>query len=648
MTEEYRMPKAVRSREAAIDPTINPAKIDPAKINPADVHRSQLPRSEPHRFSSLPRWVPRSWQFWGAFAVLGFSGLGVFSALTLFSLPDTPNCPAIFLPTASASARLYCAQNLADKRTVESLLKAIDLVNELPSDHPLRPEIDRSIEHWAKEILTLAGELFHSGDLQKAVDTAKRIPADTAAHQRVEQQVKDWQDLWAKAEKIYQEAEDAMRNNDLRQAFLTSTRLLSVGNKYWETTKYQELTTLIAETRTDGGKLDKAKGLAEQGGLENVLAAIQLVNEIQPKSHLYQEATGLIADFGRRLLDLADAALDNKNYNQAVEALKQIPDRANLKSEIQDFNLLAQARAQAWGGTVDDLQSAILQAQKLKSDRPLYGKAQQLAGRWQLEIQDIAYLERAQQLAQPGAVHNLAAAIEEARQIAPGNPRGQEAEEAIDRWTDSMQTIEDQPYIHRAEQYARSGDMPSLQRAINEANQVGAGRALSDQADQLIQGWTAQIQRLQDQPLLDRAEQLASAGNLSAAIATAEQVGEGRALSNEAQTQIDGWTSRQATNVQAYSPVGQNPMQQAYNSASLNTSSALLSAIQLANQIPLTSLDRTEANRMIDQWSFQLLQIAEDQAAYNLAEAIVIAESIPPGTRAYAAAQREARAWRQR
>jgi len=639
---------------------------------------------------SLPHWVPRNWQFWGAVSVLTFSGLGIFSALTLFSLPDSPNCPAIFLPTASASMRLYCAQLLAGKQTLDSLLKAIDLVNDMPSDHPLRAEIDRNIEDWSKEILKLAEDSFQNGDLEKAVNTVQRIPAQTTAHGRVAKQIKDWRSLWAKAEHIYQEAEENLRQNDLRQAFLTATRLLSVGNKYWETTKYKQLNDLITDTRVDGGKLDKAKGLADQGGLENLLTALKLLDEIKPASHLYQEATSVMSQFGQKMLDLADAALDRRDYKGATNILQQIPDRANLKAEIQDFNTIAQARAQGWGGTADDLQAAIQQARKLKNDRPLYSKAQQLIANWQLEIQDIAYLERARQLAQPGSIGDLSAAITEARQIPSSNPRGKEAQDAIEGWTATIQTIEDRPYLDRAEQFASIGDISSLQRAINEASRIGAGRALYDQADQRIRDWTNRIQRSQDQPLLERARLFANQGNLRAAIDAASQIGDGRALSSEAEANIRDWTQRseqledrpyleRARQLAAQGDLsaaiataeqiregrslyneaqadirtwrnqseGQDRMQQAYSAARFGTPPMLLSAIQIADQIPDHSPQRSEANQMIDQWSFQILQNAEGQAQLSLTNAIAIAESIPPGTGAYRAAQKDIQTWRQ-
>jgi len=59
-----------------------------------------------------------------------------------------------------------------------------------------------------------------------------------------------------------------------------------------------------------------------------------------------------------------------------------------------------------------------------------------------------------------------------------------------------------------------------------------------------ISNWTAKIQRIEDQPYLDQARLLASNGNLPAAIAAAQQISSGRALSNEAQAAINDWESQ--------------------------------------------------------------------------------------------------------
>lgn len=630
---------------------------------------------------------PRSWQFWGVTLVIAFSGLGILSATALLRLPSLPNCPGIFWPTASASLRMYCAQTAAEKRTVRDLLRAISLVNALPQDHPLRPEINRNIESWAKEILQLAEESFHAGDLDKAIETAKKIPANTAAYDLVENKIASWETIWKKAEDIYQQAEDALRSQDLRKAFRIATQLIGIGNQYWEDTKYRELNDLIVETRQDGSKLDKAKGLADKGGLTNLVAAIKLVEEIQPKSHLYTRAQEYIAQFGRDMLALAEAALDRQDYNQALKITGQIPDKAKLQEEIRDFNLIAEAQSQAWGGTIPDLEAAIVGAQRIKSDRPLYGKAQQLIGNWQLEIQDVTVLDRAKQMAQPGTAADLNTAIAEAQRIPFGNPRWEEAEKEIERWQSQIETSADQPYLDRAEQYANAGNW---QAAINEASQIRPGRSLYDQASRRVEAWTAQIQRAQDQPQLDQARQLANAGDLEGAIAAARRIGSGRALANEAQSEIDQWSSRlERTQDQPYLDQarqlarqgnlgeaiavaqqigpdralydeaqaeiqqwrgqyqGQDQLQQAYRAASMQTPAMLVAAIEIAEQIPSNSATRSEADRMIDQWSYQILQLAEAQASFNLSEAIEIAERVPANTAAYGAAQRNIQTWRQ-
>lgn len=641
------------------------------------------------RVKPMLRWLrlPRSWQFWAITLTIVFSGLGVLSATALLRLPSLPNCPAIFWPTASASLRMYCAQLAADKRTAKDLLRAIALVNALPDDHPLRPEINRNIEVWSQEILNLAEETFQAGELDRAIETAGKIPKDTTAHGLVEEQVARWQTIWDKAEGIYGQAEEALKAQNLRQAFQIATQLLEVGNEYWETTKYRELNTLITETRQDSNKLDKAKGLMDQGGLSNLLAAIKLVEEIQPKSYLHGKAQLMIGDLGRRMLDLAEAALDRRDYNEALKIAEQIPDKANLQEEVRDFSLIAESQSQAWGGTVADLESAIVAAQRIKQDRPLYGKAQQLISRWQLEIQDVTILDRARQIAQVGTAGDLRAAIAEAQRIPFGNPRQEEAEKEIDRWQSQIQTSEDQPYLDQAEQYASAGD---LQAAISQAGRISPGRALYDQASRRIDQWTSQIQRAQDQPQLDQARQLANAGDLSGAIATARQIGSGRALYGEAQADIEQWSNQleqfqdqpyleqarqlaQQGNVaeaiavaervgadrslydEAQAEIqqwrsqsqGQDQLQQAYRAASMGTPAMLGAAIEIASQIPSNSPAYGEADRLIDQWSYQMLQLAESQAGFNLAEAIAIAERVPASSEAYTTAQRNIANWRQ-
>ena len=73
------------------------------------------------------------------FGILGTAGTA--AVVSLFRIPNLPNCREIFWPTASASLRLQCAESYAAQGDVENLLAAIALVDKLPEDHPLRSDI---------------------------------------------------------------------------------------------------------------------------------------------------------------------------------------------------------------------------------------------------------------------------------------------------------------------------------------------------------------------------------------------------------------------------------------------------------------------------------------------------------------------------
>lgn len=602
------------------------------KSAPIDQLKLSAPAELP---SKVKRWWG-SWEFWALLATITAGGVGITAIMLLLLLPTVPNCPSMFWPTASASMRLYCAQLAAKKQTSKDLLEAIALVKTLPLDHPLRNQANQMIKEWSLEILDLAQTSFNAGKLDEAIAMAKQVPADVPAYTLVENRISAWKSLWSKAEGIYKETEKQVRQENWSQAFREAVRLLYIGNTYWETTKYEELNQLIVSARDDGDILAKARNVGKRGGLKNLLEAVKLAESINPKSYLYQEAQKSIVEFGRKMMDLAESQLQEKDIDGARATLRQVPARANLQAEVQDLTNLAEAYAVAKEGTPASLEQAIALVKKLSSDRPLYSKGQDLIVRWQRELEDLAHLEKARQLAQLGTANDLKSAIKEAQLIPENHPRAQEAKTEIGRWTAQIQTIEDRPYLNRADQMAVMGDETSLQAAIEEARQIGQGRALYGEAQEKVAKWTGQIQRIQDQPYLDQARQLASSGNLVDAIALAQQIRPGRALSGETQAAIRNWQGQ----IQA-----QQNLDEARRFALQATPDALASAIRSANRVPSASALRSEAENLMNQWSFQLLRQAQDRATYDMTGAIAIARNIPVGTGAYGEARAQIDVW---
>ncbi len=583
--------------------------------------------------------LTKSWVLWSVLLTIIPSGIGLIAMSMLLKLPSAPNCPEIFWPLASASVRLHCAQIAAAKQTVNDLLQAIALVKQLPPDHPLKRQIDGFLQQWSRDILQLADQSFQSGKLEVAIATAQKIPPDLAERKIAEDQIDQWRSIWSKAEDIYHQSEDELRQRHWQSAFMVSSRLLRSRNKFWATTKYEQLNQIIVSAREDGDKLYKAESLVDSGTVDNILAAIKIADSIKEQSYLHQKAQELIPVFARKMLKLAQNAMDRRDAETALGIVRRIPPIGGLQSEVDDFIVLGEAQRSAWIGTVPGLTAAISQAQQIDPSREVYEKAQKLIARWQLEIEDVSHLEKARSLASQGTINDLEAAISEVALIPSSNPRAQEAEKEVNHWHGQVESIEDQPLLDRADQMALLEDVNSLEAAIAQANQIRAGRSLYGEARRKIRSWTAKIQRIQDQPLLDQARSLAETGNYTAAISAAQNLAASRrALARDAQNSIDTWREQ----IHA-----KENWENAKNLAAVGTPSALSQAIRLADKVSTRNVLRMDANVAIDQWSQELLQMARSQGESDISKGINIAQLVPRGTSAYRDAQDQIRTWRQ-
>ena len=577
-----------------------------------------------------------SWTLWAFLILAALGGIGGASAVSLFRIPNLPNCRAIFWPTAAAATRLQCADAYADQGSVENLLAAIALVEALPEDHPLRPDINTRVELWADQVLSVADQTFHQGKLEEAIKIAQRIPESTAAADQVSDRIGLWQATWEQSESIFKEAENHIKASQFRDAFAAAIQLRTIANDYWSTTRYDELVSLITRTREEVNILASAERLASGGTVDDILQALEQVAAIPSESYIHAEAQDVLKTISRDLLDLAEAALARADGTEARNILSKIPANAELDAEIADFRTLADAYELTWAGTTTGYESAIVRLQSMRPDRPLYGRAQELKQQWQWELEAVAQLNWAKRIAQPGTVPDLRAAIAEAAKIESSNPLWGETQEQIQRWREDIAAIEDQPFLDRAEVLASRGDRAGLESAIAEAQTIPSNSTLYDTAQGAIADWRWQIQEMDNGPLLAQAQQFAEVGRLADAIAVASQIPQNQALYEEAQVAITDWQTEQQAS---------RSYQEALLVSQPGTVTALATAISLAQTIPENSDDWAAAQQAMNRWSWVLLEMAEDAASRDVSRAIEIAEQIPPRTEAYAEAQLRLREW---
>jgi hypothetical protein len=592
--------------------------------------------------SQMPKWLRlpfiRSWVFW-AIITLGISGGLVYLALGLLLNPKAvPNCPEMFVPMSSASLRVYCGQLAASKQTLPDLMTAMNLVKDIAPNDPTRSYVESNVQKWSLTILRLAESTYQDGNYDDAVKAAKKVPNTVSAYKIVQKRLGQWEENWSKAVGYDREARDLLNGSKWINAYAVAVKLTQLNNRYWATTKYQELADMVQVAKADNSKLDEAHQLIKSTEIAPLLKAVEMSSKIDPKSFAHAEAQNIITTAAKQMLKLATVKLDNNDWKGALEIANKTPEVSEVKVELQNLIDLAQAQSHAVNRTISELETAISLVQSIKADSPMYQKSQKFSGAWQLEVQDLAGLQHARSMAATGTVTDLQSAITEAQNIPKNNPRGKEAAQVVGEWRKQIETVEDTPFVQAADTLAAGNTIEGVQGAIAQLSQIRPGRALYAPSQQRIKQWTADIQRAEDTPILEQAESLANTGDLAAAIKIAQRIGSGRAMSAQRQERVGDWQAQlqAANNVAA-----------AQKLAEKGTPEALLGAIQAAARVPKSSPLRAQAQSAMDNWGGQMLEIAQSVATTDLRRAISIAKVIPERTAAAGSAQNAVQQWQQ-
>ena len=579
-----------------------------------------------------------TWKVWAALFVVVFGGVGFLATWQLLNMQKSPNCPKIFWPVASASLRLYCAQLSADSRTVAGLLEAIALVEALPEDHPLRSQVNQQVEEWARDILNLAEKDYQAGNLRQAIAKARQIPSNMAVAAIIEERIAKWQGTWTEGNEILSKLEENLRASNWNQSFRLAVDLLNLNNEYWATVKYNEAIAKITVAREDSSKLDNAFNLFARGGLDNWFKVIEEARKIQASSYAYQEAEKLIGKTEDKLKEYAERLIERKQWQALRDLANQTPEDLKIKADVSDWSLLSEAALDAEAGTVDGLEAGILGLEQIDPSRPLHQTALAMKERWQLQVQDVKILSEARDLAQAGTIEQYSAAIAKAGEVPRNNPLWSQAQQEIGSWNRQIQVIEDRPILERAREIAIPGDINSLSSAIIQARAIGKNRALYRDAQREIGGWQVRIERMEDQPILDQAQALANLKDYSTAIETANQIPPGRALSSEVSQNIRRWRRELRAR--------QN-LQQANQLAATGSAEGLTRAIALVTNISTKTDAGVQRSELLERWSYQLLSLATDQANNGrYLEAIRLAESVSRESTAYSSARSQMQGWR--
>ncbi len=544
--------------------------------------------------------------FWGLtvtwlILLLLSGGTSIGAFLWMASLPPVPKCDAVS-QLSSDWERLECAQQATQSGDLEALLQAYALVENWTPDHPLYTHSRRLMKDWSKGVLAVARQKIYQSDLEKAIAIARKIPPDSPGYNDAEVTIASWRKGWDSGETLYATIQTDLKAQKWQEAANQAEGFSSLSSDYWRL-RLGDVKDQIAREQEARKQLQRAIDLAMDGAPDALAQATIQARKISPKSYAYTDAQANISKWNRTLLKLATDRLLQQDGNEAIVIAKNISPRSELAPQALQLIQIAQAQKLAMATPAQLAKQSVsnqlwtlwsaTNAVRSMDKSPIYQQFQPYVARWETQIEDLTQLQMANSLAALGQIPTLQLAIQQAKTIAPQRLYRLQAQTLILQWQKDIQRIEDRPTLSMAQDLAASGKTADLKAAIAQAKKIAPRRALRRDADKQIARWYRQIQTLEDQPLLQKAQTLAESGKLRAAIQLAAKIGSKRALYQDARTAIDEWTT------QAAIAEDQILLSKATTQAEKgNLTTAIQIAVQIAPGRPLYY----DAQNAIDRW----------------------------------------------
>ena len=574
---------------------------------------ASTPASSPLSSRLRPR--PRSdrqvnlWEWaWLTLWVLLLTGSGVFCAWALMWLtriPPLPDCEQI-TPFHSASDLLYCAKAQARTGEPNTLVQSVLLTANWPKTHANYDESQEILKDASEQILVLANRWAQAGKLEDAVQLANEIPLNTPLRKSAQAVIFEWRQDWEQGQAIEARLKPALAASDWEQAKLHLQAFKGLKSDYWLVTRHLYWQRQFQVERQAWDQLLQARALAATNTIDNLRQAVVLARAIDLRSQVWPAAENDVNAWSETVLDVALQKWRVGDRAGALALASVVPPQPDLAPDAEELLHLAQAQRLAQSaepsgeglapryGHLVALMEAIGAVQQLPGDSPYAAADLSSVEEWSAELSDLRRLKFSDMVARLGQRTTYHWAMHQAQLVEPDRPRRIQGQTLVAQWQANLQRIEDRPILAEARGLARPGTIPALEGAIAKAATVAQGRSLRIEAQTLIAEWQQEIQVIEDRPMLEAAVALADQGKLAEAIAEANQIEPNRALHARAQGLVQEWTA--TIQIAEDQPILDEAKDLAYGGS-------LTAAINLAGQIAPGRALYDEAKAAIALWT---------------------------------------------
>lgn len=450
---------------------------------------------------------------------------------------------------------------------------------------------------------------------------------------------------------------------------------------------------------TDRAALSCAKGAADDGNLESVLAGLALVQSWGPDHWLSHEIAPLVEEWSAVVVAAAEQELRDGNRDEAEALLDQIPLGSSWHRAGQDLltgwnqeweqgaALVAKAQTAMEQQDWRTASAQVLALGELSHPHWREEQVQAISRQIQVEQQAQAQIRKAVTLASPGGTDRLIDALGLVNQVSPDTLAHKTAQNYRDRWSDLLlaeglqrwynadldraiqiarvvalnpnraKAAQELIWLSRGRQLARQGtgnwtvnptQMAAIYQAMLLVNRIPRNSPYYAQAQSSLTTWRTHLEGMGTLQLAQLAGGVHQADALKLAIQQAETISPDHPRRQQAQTLLAHW--RQALERMEDAPF----LAQAHQFAKANTPDGLRQAIASASQITSGRALRQEAQGWVYLWT-QRLQTLEDQPildrAYALAkegkfsQAVVEASTVRTGRALHDEAQSAMAEW---
>jgi hypothetical protein len=462
-------------------------------------------------------------------------------------VPPATDCQKIGL-LSTDSERLFCAQVSAQSGNPEQILAAMNLVKGWKEGHPMHLQATGAMAQWSEMLLVEARDRLANNDLDGAVKLAQQIPAMSPIFPQVQEEISFWQVERNRGQQLFEKIQTALRRQFWNDASGWLAKLSQVDDPSWQA-RMPNLRKQFADEKQAGVFLEQAKTFAQKNSPDKFGEAIRLLTPMNRQTFVWEAAQKQVQQWRDQLLDRAAAQLKQQNIVGANQLIASLPSDVEMTPVQQDLVRVARATTvgrdkqnpapllnQLWGLMVAD--SATNQVNPAS---PYYKQAQALRPKLEMQAEDAVQIQVAQALANLGQLASLDLAIKQVEQLGSNRPRRLEAQTLLAGWRKDAQALADRPVLKQSELLAKAGGLDQLRAAVTLVDRIPKGRSIYAKAQAQKGEWVAQIQTIEDKPILNEARSVAQSGRLGKAIQIASAIRSGRALYGDAQESIWGW-----------------------------------------------------------------------------------------------------------